>query len=223
MAHGAAVQLYRDKFKAKQQGQIGITLNGDWTEPWDSDDPADISAAERKLEFSIAWFADPIYKGDYPTSMREQLGDRLPSFTKEERDVVQGSNDFYGMNHYTADFIKHLSSDAKSDDFSGNVEMLKYNKLGVSIGPETQSAWLRPHAAGFRKLLKWISDRYGKPVIYVTENGTSIKNESQLPIEQALHDEFRSQYFRDYIDALVQAYEKDGVDVRGYMAWSLME
>ncbi|KAK4500971.1 hypothetical protein PRZ48_006777 [Zasmidium cellare] len=223
VAHGAAVKLYREKFKANQQGQIGITLNGDWTEPWDANDPADVAAAQRKLEFSIGWFADPIYKGDYPSSMRDQLGERLPRFTEEERELVQGSNDFYGMNHYTADYIKHLSDTARPDDFSGNGEILKDNKEGVSIGPETQSPWLRPHAIGFRKLLGWISNRYGRPTIYVTENGTSVKGESQLPVEQAIHDEFRCQYFRDYIEALVQARNEDGVDVQGYMAWSLLD
>lgn len=68
-----------------------------------------------------------------------------------------------------------------------------------------------------------ISDRYGRPAIYVTENGTSLKGESELPLEKLLEDDFRVQYFDDYIHALADAYSKDDVDVRGYMAWSLME
>jgi beta-glucosidase len=68
IAHGAAVKIYREEFKPTQKGVIGITLNGDWVEPWDAEDPKDVEACERKLEFSIAWFADPIYHGDYPAS-----------------------------------------------------------------------------------------------------------------------------------------------------------
>lgn len=56
IAHGAAVKVYREEFKQKDGGVIGITLNGDWVEPWDVDDPEDVVACERKLEFSIAWF-----------------------------------------------------------------------------------------------------------------------------------------------------------------------
>jgi beta-glucosidase len=97
IAHGAAVKAYRDEFKEKDGGVIGITLNGDWVEPWDSDEPKDVEACERKLEFAISWFADPVYFGKYPASMRKQLGDRLPEFTEEEKALVQGSNDFYGM------------------------------------------------------------------------------------------------------------------------------
>lgn len=100
--------------------------------------------------------------------------------------------------------------------------MLKQNVHGESIGPETQSAWLRPHPPGFRKLLNWISSRYGKPPIYVTENGTSVKGENDLAQEQILEDDFRAEYFRGYITEMAKAYN-DGVDVRGYMAWSLLE
>jgi len=52
------------------------------------------------------WFADPIYlNGDYPSSMREILGDRLPRFTAEESALVLGSSDFYGMNTYTTNLV----------------------------------------------------------------------------------------------------------------------
>jgi beta-glucosidase len=42
-------------------------------------------------------------------------------------------------------------------------------------------------------------------------------------VDQILNDEFRVQYFRDYIAAMADAYTLDGVNVRAYMAWSLME
>lgn len=223
IAHASAVKVYREEFKAQDGGQIGITLNGDWVEPWDPNDSADIEACERKLEFSIAWFADPIYKGDYPASMRKQLGDRLPTFTAEEKSLVQGSNDIYGMNHYCANYIKHKTTEPEADDFLGNLESLLQNKQGEFIGPETQSVWLRPSPLGFRKLLKWISDRYGRPIIYVTENGTSLKGENDMPTEEILNDDFRVEYFKGYVNAMAEAYSEDDVDVRGYMAWSLMD
>lgn len=139
--------------------------------------------------------------------------------------MVKGSNDFYGMNHYCANYIRHRGDAvvADPDDFSGNIDILFEDKFGNSIGPETQSFWLRPHAPGFRKLIKWLSDRYGRPKIYVTENGTSIKGENDLPMEEILEDDFRLEYFRSYITAMAEAVAEDGCDVRGYMAWSLME
>jgi beta-glucosidase len=155
--------------------------------------------------------------------MRKQLGDRLPEWKPEEVALVKGSNDFYGMNHYCAHYIKHREGTPEPEDFLGNLESLQKNKAGEWIGPETQSVWLRPYPIGFRKLIKWLSDRYGGPAFYVTENGTSLKGENDLPLEQLLNDEFRVEYFRGYIGALADAHAKDGVDVRGYSAWSLLE
>jgi beta-glucosidase len=127
------------------------------------------------------------------------------------------------MNHYTANYIKHKSTTPPADDFLGNLETLFISKSGESIGPETQSFWLRPNPQGFRDLLNWLSKRYNYPKIYCTENGTSLKGENDLPIEQILEDDFRVEYFRGYIDALAKAVSVDGVNVRAYLAWSLMD
>jgi beta-glucosidase len=154
--------------------------------------------------------------------MVAQLGDRLPTFTPAEAALVKGSNDFYGMNHYTANYIKHKPTPADPDDFLGNLETLFESKNGDNIGPETQSFWLRPNPPGFRALLGWLSKRYGYPKIYVTENGTSLKGENDLAVEELLDDEFRAEYFRSYIAAMAEAVEFDGVDVQAYMAWSLL-
>lgn len=127
------------------------------------------------------------------------------------------------MNHYTSNYIKHKSTPADPNDFEGNIEMSFENKRGEIIGPETQSTWLRPNPLGFRKLLKWISDRYDHPTIYVTENGTSVLKENDKSKEEILDDEFRVQYFAGYVKAMAEAVAQDGVDCRGYMAWSLMD
>jgi beta-glucosidase len=127
------------------------------------------------------------------------------------------------MNHYTANYIKHKKGVPPEDDFLGNLETLFYNKNGDCIGPETQSFWLRPHAQGFRDLLNWLSKRYGYPKIYVTENGTSLKGENDMALEQIVEDDFRVKYFNDYVRAMAEASEKDGVNVQAYLAWSLMD
>ncbi|KAH9906451.1 glycoside hydrolase family 1 protein [Xylariomycetidae sp. FL2044] len=223
VAHGRAVKVYRDEFKPTDKGQIGITLNGDFTYPWDPEDPRDVEACDRKIEFAISWFADPVYFGEYPASMRKQLGDRLPEFTDEERALVKGSNDFYGMNHYTADYVKHGDGNPAPEDFLGDLTTHAYNKNGDCIGPETQSFWLRPNPEGFRGLINWLSKRYGYPDIYVTENGTSIKGENELDENAILNDKFRVDYFRGYVNAMAKAVSEDGCKVKGYMAWSLMD
>ncbi|KAH8154633.1 uncharacterized protein LAJ45_01161 [Morchella importuna] len=96
LAHGRAVKAYA-KTSSLKIGIIGVTLMA--TGPSHGTCRSlDVEAAERKLEFAISWFADPIYFVKYPDSMRKQLGDRLPG-SPEKFALVKGSNDFYGMNH----------------------------------------------------------------------------------------------------------------------------
>ncbi|GLI73195.1 hypothetical protein PoHVEF18_001408 [Penicillium ochrochloron] len=223
VAHGTVVKIFREEYQPLYGGEIGITLNGDWAEPWDPESAADVEACDRRMEFAISWFADPIYFGHYPKTMIAQLGNRLPQWTDKEVALVKDSNDFFGMNHYCSTFVKTEIGKPERTDTVGNVDILLQNKAGEWIGPETQSTWLRPSAIGFRKLLNWLSDRYGQPKIYVTENGTSVKGENDLPLEQALKDDFRVQYFEDYIGAMAEAYTYDKVNVRAYMAWSMMD
>ena len=49
-------------------------LNGEWSEPLDPADPSHVDASERELQFSLGWYAHPIFKnGSYPPIMRERV------------------------------------------------------------------------------------------------------------------------------------------------------
>lgn len=60
MAHARAAKLYNKEFKPKNGGQIGVSLSGDYMEPWDAEDPKDVDAAETRSEFCIGWWANPM-------------------------------------------------------------------------------------------------------------------------------------------------------------------
>ena len=79
---------------------------------------------------------------------------------------------------------------------------------------------------GFRKLLNYISKRYTAALdipIWITENGMGVENESSFPLEDKINDRVRQTYYAGYVEAMLQAVLEDGVNVGGYMAWSLME
>lgn len=43
----------------------------------------------------------PPAQGDYPAVMRERVGNRLPRFTREQKEALKGSADFFGLHHYS--------------------------------------------------------------------------------------------------------------------------
>jgi beta-glucosidase len=74
-----------------------------------------------------------------------------------------------------------------------------------------------------RGILKWIDKRYNHPTIVVFENGVSVPHENDLPIAQAVHDNFRIDFYKGYIQNALDAIFYDGVRLAGYFGWSLMD
>jgi beta-glucosidase len=224
LSHATVVQMYVDEFQPSQGGEISIVLNGHFYEPYDATNPADVEAAERRMVFYIGWFADPVSLGrDYPAEMRSYLGSRLPEFTPEEQALLRRTaphNAFYGMNHYSTKYARALTDPPAEDDWTGNIEETSVNSEGREIGPVSAMAWLRVAPAGFRKLLHWVWKRYRVPVI-ITENGCPCVGEDD--VARAVDDMFRQRYLGLYLDAISRAIYEDGVVVKGYYVWSLMD
>jgi len=219
IAHAKAVNVYRTKY-ANQKGQIGITNNCDWREPL-TDKPEDKEAAQRALEFFLAWFADPIYKGDYPEVMRERLGERLPKFTTEEKQILKDSSDFFGLNHYTTMYAAHDNGDGEAGSVYGNGGISEDQDVLLSLDPNwslTSMKWaVVPW--GCRKLLEWIDERYDSPPIYITENGCAYLDEV---VAGEVDDKDRITFYKGYLEACKEAID-NGVSLKGYFAWSFMD
>lgn len=213
-SHGKTVALYREKY-AHQSGTIGITNNCDWREPL-TDSAEDKAAAERALEFFLAWFTDPVYKGDYPQVMRDRLGERLPHFTEEEKTQLKGSSDFFGLNHYTTMYAANATETDKEASVYGNGGLSEDQDVDLSVGKDWQFTNMKWAVVpwGCRKLLEWIDKRYDHPEIIITENGCSYDSEE--------HDPERIAFYKGYLEACHEAIQ-NGVNLKGYFAWSLMD
>ncbi|XP_023884565.1 beta-glucosidase 42 isoform X1 [Quercus suber] len=223
LAHAAAVSIYRSKYKDKQGGQVGLVLDCEWAEA-NSEKNEDKTAAARRLDFQLGWYLHPIYFGDYPEVMQERLGDRLPKFSVEEKDLLRNSIDFVGLNHYTSRFIAHVPDSPEEGDFykAQQMERIVEWEGGEKIGEKAASEFLYVVPWGIRKVLNYIAQRYNNPPIYVTENGMDDEDDETSTLHEMLDDKLRVVYYKRYLAAVAQAI-KDGVDVRGYFAWSLLD
>ncbi|OVA10665.1 Glycoside hydrolase [Macleaya cordata] len=219
LAHAAAVSVYKKKFKAQQGGEIGLVVDCEWAEAF-SDKMEDKDAAARRLEFQLGWFLDPIYYGDYPEVMRERLGDRLPKFSDEDKELLRNSVDFVGLNHYTSRLIAHATTSPEPNDFYQAQQMERIGKTFSTY--IAASEWLYIVPWGIRKVINYIAQRYHNPPIYVTENGMDDEEDATALLHEVLDDKKRVGYFKGYLAAVAQSI-KDGVDVRGYFAWSFVD
>ncbi|XP_029909175.1 lactase-like protein [Myripristis murdjan] len=225
-AHAKVWHTYDTQWRAKQKGLIGISLSGDWGEPVDIGNQKDIEAAERYVQFYLGWFATPVFHGDYPQVMKDFIGkksgqqglgtSRLPTFSSQEKSYIKGTCDFLGIGHFTTRYItqKNYPVGRSGSSYFTDRDLAE---LVDPRWPDPGSEWLYSVPWGFRRLLNFVKTQYGNPMIYVTENGVS---EKMLCTE--LCDDWRIQYYKDYINEMLKAI-KDGVNVRGYTAWSLLD
>uniref|UniRef100_A0A3Q3L4L9 Cytosolic beta-glucosidase n=1 Tax=Mastacembelus armatus TaxID=205130 RepID=A0A3Q3L4L9_9TELE len=225
-AHAKVWHTYDTQWRGKQKGLVGISLLGDWGEPVDINNQKDIEAAERYVQFYLGWFATPIFHGDYPQVMKDFIGrksvqqglgtSRLPTFSSQEKSYIKGTCDFLGIGHFTTRYItqKNNPSGRSSNSYFIDRDLAE---LVDPRWPDPGSEWLYSVPWGFRRLLNFVKTQYGNPMIYVTENGVS---EKMLCTE--LCDDWRIQYYKDYINEMLKAI-KDGVNVKGYTAWSLLD
>ena len=219
LAHAYAAARYRSEFQPEQRGLISIALNSDWREPA-SDAPADVAAAQRSMDFGLGWFAEPLYMGNYPASMRSRVGNRLPAFTPAQQQLLLNSTDFFALQHYATMVVSERprgESDPPDPNSFYADEGVRYhstpgarkNMLGWDIAP-----------FGFHRLLKWVHTRYKPPGgIVVTENGLPLAEDTA---HAARRDMARVCYLKQYLASLAKAM-REGADVRGYFYWSLLD
>jgi beta-glucosidase len=81
---------------------------------------------------------------------------RLPQFTEEERQMVQGSFDYLGLNHYASKYAKWTGKPGRYWDNDGRYEVSDYNVKGELIGEYAESHWLTVYPQGIRDMLTWI-------------------------------------------------------------------
>ncbi|XP_066497099.1 lactase/phlorizin hydrolase [Hoplias malabaricus] len=224
-AHAKVYHTYDEKYRKLQQGLVSISLDSEWFEPLDVNTPREVAAADRALQFVLGWFAHPIFKnGDYPDAMKWQVGNkselqgsavsRLPTFSDEEKAYIQGTADVFCLNTYTTRMARHVTARLSPKSYEHDQDVAISD---VSDSQGTAMAEMRAAAWGLRRLLNWIKEEYGNPDIYITENGVSTNTDTTVD------DTDRIFYLKTYIDEALKAHNLDGVRLRGYTAWSLMD
>jgi beta-glucosidase len=204
-AHGAAVQAYR----AEGRHEIGIVVNIEPKHPA-SDDPADSKATARADAYMNRQYLDPIFFGAYPAEMAEIFGEAWPKWPEQDFALIRQPIDFLGVNYYTR-------SVSRFDKKAWPVYACAVRQAQATY---TETAW-EVFPAGLTETLVWIKSRYGDLPLYVTENGAAFYD-PPTAWEGRVDDPLRVAYVREHILAVQTAIER-GVDVRGYMLWSLLD
>jgi beta-glucosidase len=204
-AHGAAVQAYRHEGRHA----IGLVVNLEPKYPA-SESPADVAATDRAHAYMNRQYLDPVFRGCYPREMTEIFGDAWPEWPAADFEQIRQPIDFLGINYYTRSVTRHdfgswpLAAAAVPQSDSA------YTEMGWEVYPE-----------GLADVLRWVSAEYGRPPLYITENGAAFYDPPTASGGR-IRDPLRVDYLRAHLGAVRKAMAT-GVDVRGYFVWSLLD
>lgn len=204
-AHGAAVKAYREIGKH----QIGLVVNIEPKYPASSK-PEDLSATRRADAYMNRQYLDPVFHGRYPAEMKEIFGDAWPSWPQQDFDLIGQKLDFIGINYYTRSVCRHEETSWPLKVAPVKQAQATYTETGWEVFPQGLTDTL----VNFKRL-------YGDIPVYVMENGSAFYDPPQAE-NGRVRDPLRVDCMRKNMRAISDAIEQ-GVDLRGYMAWSLLD
>ncbi len=202
LAHGTAIE----RMRGLGVQNLGAVCNFEWATP--ADDTAEARAAADLYDgYYNRFFMGGLFHKTYPQNVLDGLGPHMPDGWQDDMDLIGAPVDWLGINYYTR---KVIAPDEGPWPHHHEVEgPLPKTLMGWEIFPEGLYNFLtRTHADYTR----------GLP-IYVTENGLA----SADVIEGgAVNDRPRIDYLNAHLAEARRAIA-DGVPLRGYFVWSLMD
>lgn len=199
VAHGLSVQAIRG---LDPQLQAGIVLNL-WPHEPATDSSEDAAAAEKAWqEGGDVLFLDTLFRGHYPVLGWQAAGENRPQVAPGDMALISQKLDFMGVNYYSRVLVNAIGE-----------------RVRAKSSEHTEMDW-EVHAPAFYRLLTRINREYRLPPLYVTENGAAFKDE--LSPDGKIHDPRRQSYLREHFIQVHKAMQ-EGVDMRGYFVWSLMD
>ncbi|HEY0784778.1 MAG TPA: GH1 family beta-glucosidase [Acidobacteriaceae bacterium] len=206
LAHGMAMQAIRAA--GKRETRVGIADNAMATTPV-VENEANLKAAVKALREENAMFLNVLIEGRYTDAYLARLGPAAPRFTPEEMKIVASPMDFVGLNIYQPTYVRAAENG------------LGYVKVpDPSSFPKMASPWLTVGPEALYWVPKLAHAVWGIQEIYITENGCS---SNDMPAQDGqIYDSDRVMFLRNYLTQLQRAVS-EGVPVRGYFLWSLLD
>jgi beta-glucosidase len=207
LAHGLGVQAIRASGRAGTR--VGAAENIAACVPAIAT-PDNIRAAEIATRELNAGFLGVVLQGKYTDGFLAYAGADAPKFTAEELKVIGTPNDFVGLNIYAPQY--YITASDRAPGF----RVLPF----PTSFPHMNSEWLRIGPEVIYWAPRIAAKIWNIDTIYISENGTS--SEDKLAADGQVYDLDRIMFLRNYLTQMQRAIV-EGVPIRGYFLWSLMD
>ena len=218
LAHGLGVAALRSSV---DDATVSIALNAGAVRPV-SAEPADVDAARRIDGLLNRLFFDPVIRGNYPADVLADTASITDwSFVRDgDLAIISARIDAIGVNYYQPDLVGFSDVPDEGTPYPAS-EAVTFHPIP---GPRTDMGWsIDP--TGLRELLLRVHRDYcrdypGGLPLFVTENGAAFVD--TVEPDGQVYDAERIAYLRGHF-AAAHAAMTEGVDLRGYFVWSLLD
>jgi beta-glucosidase len=214
LAHGLALQAMRAE---RDELRLGIVINPSNVRR-EGDPPAPEDGMRRIDAIHNRWWFDPILTGRYPDDILDDYGPLADAIQPGDVEHIAQPIDWIGINYYFDILVRGIA------DGDATNRMRAYPTVtGVTESERrpvhTDMGWpITPE--GFTELLVRLHNDYPNlPPLYITENGAAYDDPV---VDGRCADPRRIEYLDLHLRAVKDAID-EGVDVRGYYQWSLMD
>lgn len=200
----ASTRAIKEMRSINPDHQLGVTC--DFTK-FDaaSDSKEDIHARDILHDYHNNLFLEPWIQGTIPESANKLFKPCGMEWSTEELTELTTPLDFLGVNYYRRNVA-----------FAANDGFLDAQTLPAE-GEVTDMGW-QVYPDGLYDTLKWIYETSNVP-LFITENGSAY---DYPVVDGRIKDVRRTEYLNSHLEACGRAIQ-DGVDLRGYYAWSLLD
>lgn len=202
LGHGLALPILRANDPTALHGIVANCAPG----YADSDTAADRDAAALFETYQNRWVLDPLLKGEYPADLWRLWKGCEPLVLPGDMDLIKQPIDYLGINFYSRAVLRSKGPDT--------IDWVRHPDV-----ERTTMDW-EVYPQGLQDLFEAFKRDYPNlPPLYITENGMS----SDDKISAGEVDDLQRQaYIKAHFAACSRAME-NGVDVRGYFIWSLLD
>lgn len=214
LAHGHAVRVLRSTLP--DTAEISLTLNLHAVRPHTTSE-VDCDAARRIDALGNRIFLDPVFHGRLPQDLVADTAALTDwAFVQDgDLDVTSTPIDSLGINYYAPTVVEAGSHEAPSPWPGAE----RHVHFVPPQGPRTAMDW-PVDSGGLHGLLVRLRDELPETPLLITENGAAYDDYADP--EGDVHDPERIAYLRSHLTAVHKALA-DGVNVRGYFVWSLLD